>query len=41
MPLVTFSDHLPLVCDFEIQSPKTDQKDLTTGKLKRSNFQDT
>ena len=41
MPQVTFSDHLPLVCDFEIQSPKADQKDSTTGKPKRSNIQDT
>ena len=35
MPQVTFSDHLPLVCDFEIQMPEADQKSSSTGKLKR------
>ena len=34
MPQVTFSDHLPLVCDFEIQGPKADKNVSLTGKLK-------
>lgn len=33
MPQVTFSDHLPLVCDFEIQRPEADLKNSTFGKL--------
>jgi len=34
MPQVTFSDHLPLVCDFEIQRPEANQKGSTIGKPK-------
>lgn len=33
MPQVTFSDHLPLVCDFEIQGPKADKNVSVTEKL--------
>ena len=34
MPQVTFSDHLPLVCDFEIKNPGADETAPTAGILK-------
>lgn len=35
MPKVIFSDHLPIVCDFEVQRPEVDQNGSTPVKLKR------
>jgi len=38
MPQVTFSDHLPLVCDFEIQSAKADKSFQSPEKSQASNL---